>query len=330
MSDFWEGFWHDKMRTRMVSRYYFAPFLEEAGTLLLASKYLWHPWSVRRRDELTELAYKLKGRAKAIRRSGLAWACNESAFGQDPAHLLSASVYYRYHGNTDIESYPEAAPYLVSAAAKILMLILPALEKLEVQDYEEKGWVRWTSEIIETLMESTYIGSVPEISEEAVRCLGIHAVFLECEGLAATQAILEDNFDRKHGRPRRKKSSGLSEEQLRKLADEIGMSFETVKEVLETEFSSWWGEAKKYIDHAEEQKTFIISSLGIDDSIMGLVKSAWDDGMTHNGITHNGSMNDMYYSEGELGKSENIIKTIIAMFLNAIDSDHLFLPAPRS
>ena len=28
--DLGEEFWHDKMRTRMVSRYYFAPFLEEA------------------------------------------------------------------------------------------------------------------------------------------------------------------------------------------------------------------------------------------------------------------------------------------------------------
>ena len=249
--DLGEEFWHDKMRTRMVSRYYFAPFLEEAGTLLLASKYLWHPWSVRRRDELTELAYKLKGRAKTIRTSGLAWECNESAFGQDPAHLLSTSVYYRYHGNTDVESCPEAAPYLVSAAAKILMLILPALEKLEMQDYEEKGWVRWTSEIIETLMGPTYIGSMPEISEEAVRCLGIRAALLECEGLAATQAILEDTFNRTHDRSRRKKSSELSEEQLRKLADEIGMSFETVKEVFTTGFSSWWDEARKYRAHDE-------------------------------------------------------------------------------
>lgn len=64
------GFWETKMKDKMIAMYFFAPFLEEAGTLLLGAKHLWHPWSIKRIDELAQTSHTLKDAAKTLRQRG--------------------------------------------------------------------------------------------------------------------------------------------------------------------------------------------------------------------------------------------------------------------
>lgn len=303
------GFWETKMRNKMIFMYSFAPFLEEAGTLLLGAKYLWHPWSVKRTDELAKISYELKDRARTLRQRGLAWASSVSEFGEDPAYLLSTSAHHRHHGNDTKTPCPEATPYMVSMATKLLFVLLPAFKKAEELSCEEKGWVKWLSEIIEILMESPYNNPALEISEGMMRTVGLHGVLIECEGLAYTQAIIEDSFDRKNESSKRKKKSDLSEAELRKLAYEIGVPFEVVKEVFETKFSSWWNQATKYRDQAQAQREIFLSSLSAEEQIKVSIGAVWDPGMA----TQNG--HPECWSEKELRNSEGIIKTFISMFL---------------
>ena len=251
-----------------------------------------------------------------LRENGLAWASNASEFGEDPAYLLSTSVYQRYHSNdTKIMPCPEAAPYMASAATKILFNILPTFKKLEELSYEEKGWVRWLSEIIETLMESPYTNSVLEISDNMTRAIGAHAILIECEGLAYTQATIENSFNLKNKSPKRKKKSRLSDAELRKLAFEIGMSFEAVKEVFETKSSSWWNQATKYKNQAQAQRELFLSSVSAKDQIKEGIRVAWNPGM----VTQNS--HPECWSEKTLTKSENIIKTFISMFLFFVENE---------
>ncbi|MBI2056511.1 MAG: hypothetical protein HYT37_04005 [Candidatus Sungbacteria bacterium] len=303
------GFWQAKMRNRMIFMYSFAPFLEEAGTLILGAKHLWYPWSVKRADELTKISYALQDRARTLRQRGLAWASNVSEFGEDPAYLLSTSVHHRYHNNDTKISCPEAVPYMVSAAIKLLFILLPMFKKVEELSYEEKGLVKWLSEMIETLMESPYANPALEISDNMIRTIGTHGILIECEGLSYTQATIEDSFDRKNRNSKRKKRSDLSDAELRKLAFEIGMPFEVVKEVFETEFSSWWNQATKYRNQAQAQRETFLSSLSAEDRIKEGIRIAWNPGTT----TQN--CHPECWGEKELNKSERIIKTFISMFL---------------
>ncbi|GEM_PF-4567639 len=304
------GFWETKMRNRMVSMYSFAPFLEEAGTLLLAAKHTWHPWSLKRLEELTKLAYTLKDRAKTFRQRGLAWASSVSEFGEDPAYLLSTSVYSRYYGNKTKSTYPEATPYLVSAATQLLFLLLPAFEKVEEMSWEENGLVKWLHEILETLMESPCIGVFPSIPDELLKIISTDAILLECEGLAYTQATLEDSFARNNTDVRRKKKSDLSDAQLRKLAQEIDVSFDTIKEVFETEYSSWWNQVADYRKQAQAQKELFLFSLPVEPSIKDAIRVVWDSGMT----TQDNSIR--CWDTSELTGSERIIKMFISLLLS--------------
>lgn len=307
--EYWAAYWTAKMRERMVFMYSFTPFLEEAGTLLLAAKDLWHPWSVKRSAELSKMSYDLQEHARRLRQQGLGWACNVSEFGQDPAYVLSTFSPYRYHGGEkEFTPCPEAAPYMVAAAKNLLLLLFPMFRMVGKTFWEEKHWVGWISDIIETLMEAPYCQPVPELSADAMRDIGVHGILIECNGLACTQALLEDSYASNTG-TQRKKASDLSNEQLRDLASKIGVPFEVVKDVFEAEFSSWWERAQGYRDRAEIQRKLFADSLPVDPAIKEVILRAWDPGST----SHNGYPERLLYNE--VTKSEMIIKTFISMFL---------------
>lgn len=303
------GFWEDKLRNRMVARYSFAPILEEAGILLIGASRLWHEWSIKRAKELRGIGYSLKDRAKEVRKSGLSWASNISEFGEDPAHLLHSSAHRRYHGDDKKTIVcPEATIHMVSIATELLFLLIPFLKKIEEEHYEEK-WLDWIYEKIEILMESPCIGPVLEIPQHASSMLILHSALLECEGLAITQAKIEDHYAREN-KQRKKKKSELSDDELRKLAFDIGVSFEEIKEIFETEYSSWWEVGKKYRGEAEAVKKNFVSLLKTGVEAKNAILVEWDPGM----VTDDVDPKPMF--EKEVEKSEKIIKMFIAIFLS--------------
>lgn len=301
------------MRNKMILMYSLAPFLEEAGALLLGARHLWHPWSVRRIDELVKISYTLRDQATTLRQRGLAWASNSLEFKGYSTCLLATSVYHRYYDNDTKPPCPEAAPYMVQAATNLLFTILPVIQKIEELEYKG-NLVRWLAEILETLKESPYIGSTPELSEEMMRIVGTHAILIECEGLAYMQATIEDSFHRNNKDARKTKQSDLSEDKLRDLASEIDMPFEVVKEVFETEFSSWWDQAQAYREQAQAQREIFLSFLFAKDRIKQAIRAARDPGRT----TQNGHTE--CWGEKEYRESEMVIKTFISMFLSFKDS----------
>lgn len=306
------GFWETKMKDKMISMYSFAPFLEEAGTLLLGAKYLWHPWSIKRIDELAQASHTLKDAAKTLRQRGLAWGGNALELGGDTTHLLSTSVYYRYHGHSNDGakiSCPEAAPYMVSTAAKLLFTLLPSFQKVEKVFSEEEYWIKWLPEIIEKIVEAPYYNQALEIPNNILRIAGMHGVLTECEGLAYTQATIEDSFNKNNENRKRKKKSNLSEAELRKLALEIGMPFKAVKETFKTEFSSWWDQVKKYSNLAQTQRKGFLSSMSAENRIKEAIMAVWDPGMPTQ-YSHPECL-----SESNLKKSEVVITTFISMLL---------------
>lgn len=306
-------YWHDKMRERNMFMYLLAPFFEEASMLLIGASRLWHPWSVKRRDELRNFAHILADRARTMRQRGLAWACNIDSFSQSPAQILGTSVFSRYHNNDKRDAFPEKTSLLVGAAVQTLFNLVPILEKVEEKSWDEHGWVRWIHELGETLSEAPYMNPLPEIlSNLSVRALGIHACLLECEGLAYMQARIEDTYRSSNNKQQRKKKSDLSPSALHKLAEEFNTPFETFKEVFEIEYSSWWKEAEKYREQAKLQQRCLFDEWQFNPDGRLIFSAAWEPGMTTE------KAHPEYVSEQEVIMSERIIKSFMALFLNFI------------
>ena len=305
------NFWEAKMKNRMVLLYTLAPFLEEAGSLLRAAAILWHPWSVKRSEELEKIACELRNDAQLARSKGLSWACSIHELGGDSAFLLSTSAHTRYYKKeSGPEACPEAVPFLVNGAVQILLLLLPVYQKIEKMAWEEKNLVKVLCEKIEVLMESPCIGAVPELSEELIRILGMRGMLLECEGLSYTQAKIEDSFSEHNKKSKKKRGVSLSDAEIHNLAEEIGMPFETVKEVFEREYSPWWKRMEKYEKQAQGLGAQFVSLLSIRDEVQRAMLSAWRHGM----VIQNGTPN--CWSESQLESSEKIIQTFISMFLS--------------
>jgi len=289
--------------------YTFAPLLEETGILILGASYLWHPWSRKRIAELKNISASLIETARDLREKGLSWASNTSGFGDSSGYILRASTPHRYHANEDRVPNPEATPYMVAAALKILFFLLSEFEKVENTHYEERGGVERISKIIETLMEAPYHNPSLEISDDVLKLLGLHGILMECESLAHTQGTIENRFNRDN-KTAKKKKSNLTDAELKKLAIELNIPFDALKEIFETECSSWRHEAQEYQEKADVQKEIFLSHLSEDAQILESVRAAWDPGdlMSDGG-------DERFWRDGELQKSEFIIKTFISALL---------------
>ncbi|MBI4118281.1 MAG: hypothetical protein HY455_01980 [Parcubacteria group bacterium] len=304
------NFWEAQMRDTRIFLYSIAPFLEEAGALLLAGSHLWHTWSLNRKEELLRIAYELKGRAKLLRRSGLSWAANVSAFGESPAAVLASAAAHRSHPREKVPVCPEALPQVAGMATEILFTLLGVLEKAARDGRDIEGTIEWLSHIVETLSEAPYNSRpLTHVPEGMLRTLAEHAVLLECEGLAYTQATIEDSYNSKDSSRKRKKKSPLSDDKLHELASEFGMPFEVVKDIFETVASSWWDKATYFRDQAGERWETLISSLPTEDGVKAHIKIAWDIG----GTAQDGRPS--CWSIEELQKSEMIIQALISTLL---------------
>lgn len=301
------GFWETKAQRRALYMYQFAPFLEEAGLLLLSARRLWHHWSVGRQEELKKVAFDLNRCARSLRISGLVWSGETlNAALENPRLTLNCSVYHRYYTDELKEACPEAAHILTSAAARILFFLLPEFEKAEKAEWREKGRVKWLSEIIETLMESPCIGPCPQITEDVQKILGLHALLLECEGLAQTQAHLETILTARSGesRLRKKNKSSLSYDQICKLAADINVPVETLKDALESEHSKWWDQAGEFRRQAQTQKEKFLSLLSVGDDIKLTIRSAYEPGSAT-------SESPSYLTEEDCAVTERAIKLLV-------------------
>ncbi len=301
------GFWETKAQRRALYMYQFAPFLEEAGLLLLSARRLWHHWSVKRQEELKIVALDLGRRAKSLRISGLVWSGETlGAALENPRLILNCSAYHRYYTDELKEACPEAAHILISAATRILFFLLSEFEKVEKAEWSERGRVKSLSEIIEILMEPPYAGSCLEITEDMQEILGVHAFLLECEGLAQTQAHLETTLAaRSEGSILKKKRKlSFSNGQIRKLATDIGVPFEMLKDVFESEHSRWWDQVEEFRQRVQTQKEKFLSLLSARDGIKLAIRSAYEPG---GAISESPS----YLTEEDCAKTERAIKLLV-------------------
>lgn len=301
------GFWADRLRNQTLFLYLFAPFFQQTATLLIVAESLWSPWAVKRKEELLNVASRLKHLAEMSRKKGLAWACNDNEFGADPAGILSPRAFGRYYRKETREAFPRAVPLLVSAATKTLFALLPILEKFERTAVAMAGTAAILKECVETLYESPCIGLNPDISEAAILRLAEEAVLLECEGLAYMQAMIEDNFYFHNPNASKKKKSDITDDEIRKLAEEIGVSFSQVKDVFETEYSSWWQVSNSYSRQAEEKRKIFLAGLGLEKSAQDLIFAAWNPGMPTETARPR--------VWGSITKTEAVLRRCIAMFL---------------
>lgn len=307
------GFWETRMRDKMVFRLVLAPFLGGAAALLLEASRLWHPWGKGRADELVQWGRTLDDRANHIRRCGMGWAGNISELGGDAAGLLSSYSHYRYYANGEHANCPEAVPYLIASARELISWCVPAFRNIEARDSMERGWADWLERMIEKLLESPCADGAPAISGEAFKILGYAAVLSECEGLTYAQACIEDSYAEFDRMPRKRKKTELSDAEVRKLAHEIGMDFESVKEALESEFSPWWEESGRYGREAEKQFGAFAGLLSASSSVTRAIREAWDPGTPH----HNASFK--CYGAGTLATCEAVMRALIAQFLSYKD-----------
>lgn len=112
------GFWEHKTANQNLSFYMLAPFLEEAGRLIRAASLLWHPWSVRRREELKRIAYELQNEARRCRGLAFGWSQHVPAL-EVPGNclMLDAIAHSWYYGGDELPAEcPEVVPSLLGRA----------------------------------------------------------------------------------------------------------------------------------------------------------------------------------------------------------------------
>jgi hypothetical protein len=299
-------FWEHKRRQKQFAMYCFAPFIELAGTLLIAASKTWHAWSLRRTKELKGCGYDIHDTARHLRECGtaavLALCTDTSAF------ITSLPSWKRSISNElDLPPHPEATHILVNASANLLLTLLPHLEEAERTEYSRRVNKEKFCGAIETLMESPCIGNYVPLDPEAIRTLAACAMFLECQGLAVTQGHAEDGFNRKAGRTKKKKST-LSNDALRDLAEELGVDFDTLKEVFETEHSSWWDTSKEFGVKAQGEKKKFIDSMCSNAETARIVHEVWDFGSAYH------ESPPEFFAESQLTSSENTVKLLISFF----------------
>ena len=313
-SPYWRNFWQNKSIEKNVMLYALAPLFQEAAGLLCTAAHLWHPWSIKRVEELETLARSLSGEAATLRQRGLGWACQDSRLVANPSYILCGASHHRRYKKSDeqtIEQHPEATPYFVTAAVHVLFLTLEIFGRISEKEFGQRHWIPKISVMIEQLMESPCIGSKPEISNEMRRVIALRGIFAECEGLAYTMARIEDQYRFKHKTAKRKRSD-LSDEQIGALADDLGVDFNVLKEMFETEHSSWRKISERYKKDAELlTANFFSKDFDIPQTTRVAMQSSWELGRTE--ISH---LPD-YFNEDEMNSAENVIKAFISMFLTA-------------
>jgi len=313
--DMGQEFWNRKYGSRNVLIYHLTPIVNEIGLLLIGAGRLWHPWGRNTKKMLSGSGHKIEGKAEDMRKIGLAWAGNlapfsEATFGSRAGSLLSSHAFDRYHSERSdkVDPFPKAAGLLASAAMHMLFMLRPQFEKVESLSWEERDkWVKPMDHVIEELMSSPLLKEISPVSEIMFERLIRHAAFLECEGLAYMQAHIEDEYAKDLPKKKRRRTD-MTGDQIRKLADEIGMNFGTVKETMETEFSSWWKTSAAFAEKARVEFEKFLEAVPQRQAAKDALRIACEPGMTSNWTKDN------YPSESDVNGCEQIVKTFIAIF----------------
>lgn len=327
MTDFWEN----KRLNQNLSFYMLAPFLEEAGRMLRAARILWHPWSRRRGEELDRIGVELRNHAHFLRERAFGWSQHVPALHVEHSYMHLGSIPHSWYFNRDEtpKECPEAVPYLVSGALKLLFAVSPVYQKIAKSDWSTASQGESWFGHIETLMESPCLGTRPEITDEVLQHLLVKAALTECHGLAHTLAIAEDNFSRyeeKHtSKKPKRKPSGFTREQMAALAEEIGTSFENIEAVMTSEYSKWWDVSQLYANRVDATREVILDGLSLSPELTASLQSAWIIGSP----SHGERTGPDCHSEYDRELVERCVRMFIGYFRLVIDQANagtLFTP----
>ena len=284
------------------------PMMSVASTLTYFASTLWHPWGQKRRKQLRAISSKLNQRASDMRRNGLGWAAGIIEDKHKAGYILSINSFKRYFGEApEGMPLPSHVPQLVSSAIAALFCVRDIAFKISAIEHTE-GSTSWVDEHIEELSESPTAGSMPNVSAVALCQLGDCGVLLECEGLTYMLALIEDRYARARGKEKKKKSS-YSQAELSRLADEIGVDPEILKEVFETQGSSWWQRSETYKTGARmSSESFFASSFAPGTNIE--LAERWQTGSVSSGDS------DVICRDAEaFSGCETVICMLISLFL---------------
>ncbi len=302
---YWQAYWENKHRDEKVSMYSFAPFFELAGILLRASAQLLPQYRRRRAKELIGLAQGFENHVRHLRGNGIGWMVN--AFpGISP--FMEAKHHRSHHvGEPKLRS-PGAADRVLSIVIEFLFLFEETFIAIEKDLYSEASTAVWFFNQLETLTDQHRPQGQENISDKALRMLGRHAVLLECEGLAYAQAMIESGFLKKMGK---KRNCTFSEAEISKLAHELDIHPDVLREASEAEHSSWWDVSKEYRDKGIVLRDEFIDTLALPSAVSEAIRDAWDIGSTHLNV------DGFPYCRGEDSYeiSEKTTKLLITMFL---------------
>lgn len=261
--------WEVRRRDERIRRYLLSAILEDLSMLLGAAQRLWHPWSLQRKSALASIAYQLSEGALHARRKGVQWVCEKIGVDRgnsSPTHVLGQATYLRNYQELVVTPQADAAMRIVATVGHVMIRMLPVFAQAEGTEYAGECAVKAYSKLIEPLMEFPGVRDCEPPADEVFAEIGTLAFQLECEGLAFTQAMIEDGYKHEHPEKKQRQRSRLSDEQLRALADEIGTTFENLKSVFETVHSSWWEQSRMFRSQADPQLGALVRAILGSDS----------------------------------------------------------------
>lgn len=310
------------MSRRKMSLYPIVPTLEAASCILRAAAALWHPVKRREQKKILLVARDMGSKAEDLRKQGIGWMPRE-VFSDGPTVLVSGHPHRSHHSEGIVPPRsPRDGVILLETLNVLLARFDPAFERMEEEHHDEQWLAEWFFGHRETILEIAPRES-GEVSEEAERSFDLYAVLLECEMLAYIQARAEDALSDKTGKIKKKKPE-RSDEEIARLAEDIGMSFEDVKAVFSREYSSWWDVSRKFAERATLSRDRFIDLVGAIDA--ETVRAAWKNGSAF----LNNTPYSLYGDEVEMaGKIATLMIEMLLAFPGGEDARHAFRKTGR-
>jgi hypothetical protein len=248
--EYWEQFWRQSTLERKVAMYAFAPFLQTSGAILRHAVSGIPPYRPKHKKHIVQLAHRLEDTALHLRQGGLGWM-GQVFPGHSEHYQVIHSRWLSGEGQVALMSQDDAL-FLIRTSIDLMLLVHPALVRVAQASYEEQAVMDRCHDIIEDMIALHSDGDCTKTHDADLHKLAQYALLLECEGIAHQQALVQDGFNKCANKKGVVKPLRHSDEEIFRMAHDIGIDPSVLKEVLSSSYSSWWDEMRAYRARARD------------------------------------------------------------------------------
>ncbi len=248
-NDSWGHFWEKMLIEEKIALYAFAPFFQTCGALLRHHGVRLPPYRARKRATLIAMAMRLEETAFHFRQGGLGWMAR--LFPGDS--VLFQVISRRWFDGGSMTKEETEDREVIAIALDLLFLFRPVFKRYIDASHNSLPHLKQLDDVLETVLEihGSYYPPSTHLSSDALCHIVRFALYQECAGLAYQQALVQDGYQR-DTHTATKKEPRHTDEELVRMAQEIGVDVGILREALSRTYSPWWEVKRRYEQLAQE------------------------------------------------------------------------------